>query len=201
MRTTTTALLAIAALLGACGKEAKPPAKPAQTITVRSESQKQLSAAGDLDRAIALKRAIMASGSSCKRVATTGFVGPYKNMDMWTASCIDSIDRPRDWAIFVGADDSVQVRLCKDTQAVGLPACLPVRGLNDDRAPNQQRAHGSGIRPARIGWGPRNFATSRAAGARPAPLVHCIRAAGLGHRGAGAAVGLELVQASGRAPG
>ena len=127
MRRLTPALLTLAALPGACGKEAAPPAKPAE-IVVRSEAQKQLSAANNLDRAIALKRAIMDSGSSCKRVATTGFVGPYKNMDLWTASCIDSFDRARDWAIFIGADDSVQVRLCKDTQAVGLPACVAKPG-------------------------------------------------------------------------
>ncbi|MCY7398831.1 MAG: hypothetical protein LH466_08365 [Sphingomonas bacterium] len=124
---TIPALVTVAALLGACGKEAPPPAKP-ETIQVRSEAQKQLSAANDLNRAIGLKRAIMESGSSCKRVATTGFVGTYKNMDLWTASCIDSFDRARDWAIFVGADDSVQVRLCKDTQAVGLPACIAKPG-------------------------------------------------------------------------
>ncbi len=128
MRMTTIALLTTAALLGACAEEAPPPDKPAQTISVRSEAQKQLSAAGDLDRAIALKRAITASGSACARIATTGFVGPYKNMDMWTATCVDSFDRTRDWAIFIGADDSVQVRLCKDTQAVGLPACVAKSG-------------------------------------------------------------------------
>ena len=122
MRAMTLTLLAAATLLGACEKEAPPP--PAPAITVRSEGQKQLSAANDLDRAIALKRAIMASGSACGRVTTTGFVGPYKNMDYWTASCVDSFDRTRDWAVFIGADDSVQVRLCKDTEAVGLPACV-----------------------------------------------------------------------------
>ena len=127
MRATTPALLMMT-LLGACGKEAPPPAKPVETIQVRSEAQKQLSAANNLDRAIALKRAVMDSGSSCKRVATTGFIGTYKNMDYWTASCVDQFDRARDWAIFIGADDSVQVRLCKDTQAVGLPACVAKPG-------------------------------------------------------------------------
>ena len=131
MRRLTPALLTVAALLGACEKEAPPPPRPTE-IQVRSEAQKQLSAANDLDRAIALKRAIMDSGSSCKRVATTGFVGTYKNMDYWTASCIDSFDRARDWAIFIGADDSVQVRLCKDTQAVGLPACVARPGTKGD---------------------------------------------------------------------
>ncbi len=128
MRRMTIALVTTAALFGACEKEAPAPAKPVKTVSVRSEAQKQLSAAGDLDRAIALKRAIMASGSSCGRVTATGFVGPYKNMDLWTATCVDSFDRPRDWAIFIGADDSVQVRLCKDTRAVGLPACVAKSG-------------------------------------------------------------------------
>jgi hypothetical protein len=116
-------LLVVAGLTAACGKEAAPPPK-AKEIHVRSEGQKQLFAASELNRAIALKRAIMESGSSCPRVAGTGFVGTYKNMDYWTASCADKFDRARDWAIFVGADDSVQVRLCSDTRAVGLPACV-----------------------------------------------------------------------------
>lgn len=131
MRLTTPALLMTLTLLGACQQEAEPPAKPVE-ITVRSESQKQLSAANDLDRAIALKRAIMDSRASCRRVASTGFVGTYKNMDYWTATCIDQFDRPREWAVFVGADDSVQVRLCKDTAAVGLPACVAKPGTEGD---------------------------------------------------------------------
>jgi hypothetical protein len=128
MRTTMLPLLALATLAGACGKEAPPPAKPDKTIRVRSEGQKALFTASDLNRAIALKRAIMESGSTCRRVATTGFVGTYKNMDYWTASCVDTSDRARDWAIFIGADDSVQVRLCDDTKAVGLPACAAKPG-------------------------------------------------------------------------
>ncbi len=128
MRMTILPLLAVAGLLGACQKEAPPPPKPAKEIRVRSEGQKALFGASELNRAIALKRAIIESGSSCKRVATTGFVGTYKNMDYWTASCVDSSDRARDWAIFIGADDSAQVRLCEDTKAVGLPACTAKPG-------------------------------------------------------------------------
>ena len=128
MRSITRSLLASAALLGACEKEAPPPPQPQNVIRVRSEGQKQLFAANELSRAIGLKRAIMESGSSCTRVTTTGFVGIYKNMDYWTASCVDRFDRARDWAIFVGANDSVQVRLCEDTNAVGLPACVAKPG-------------------------------------------------------------------------
>jgi hypothetical protein len=123
MQRTILSLTAFAALLGACGTHEAPAPKP-KTIHVRSEGQKQLFAATELNRAIAMKRAIMESGSSCKRVTTTGFVGTYKNMDYWTATCVDGSKRPRDWAVFIGADDSAQVRLCEDTKAVGLPACV-----------------------------------------------------------------------------
>jgi hypothetical protein len=127
MRRTILSLTALAALTCACGKEPAPAPKP-KTIQVRSEGQKQLFEASDLNRAIAMKRAIMESGSSCKRVSATGFVGTYKNMDYWTASCVDTANRTRDWAIFIGADESVQVRLCEDTKAVGLPACTAKPG-------------------------------------------------------------------------
>ncbi len=114
---------ALCAMLAACEREPAPPA-PRQEIRVRSAGQNQLLKLDDLNRAIALKRAIADSGSVCKRVTASGFVGEYKRMDMWTARC----DAGRDWAIFVGADDSVQVRLCRDTEAVGLPACTAQAG-------------------------------------------------------------------------
>jgi hypothetical protein len=122
MRTLTWPLLAVATLT-ACDRQPAAPPQPRPEIRVRSESQKQLSAASELNRAIALKRAIMATGATCQRVAATGFVGPYKNMDFWTASCADKFNRTRDWAVFVGADNTVQVRLCADAKAAGLPAC------------------------------------------------------------------------------
>ena len=40
-------------------------------------------------------------------------------MDMWTATCNDD----RQWALFLAANDSVQVRLCDDNEKIGLPAC------------------------------------------------------------------------------
>lgn len=108
--------------LAACdrGTADAPPPKP---IEVRSAAQNQLRQLDELNRAIALKRAVRDSGSSCLRVTSSGFVGRYKNMDYWTATCEDEFDRTRDWALFIGADDSVQVRLCQDVAEVGLPAC------------------------------------------------------------------------------
>lgn len=142
MRATWLTVLGGATLLAACGQEEPAPPKPKQ-IHVRSEGQKQLFAASEFNRAIALKRAIMDSGSSCTRLESSGFVGTYKNMDYWTARCTDKFDRTRDWAIFIGADDSAQVRLCEDTKAVGLPACVVKPGTEGGSgmpAPTKKRA-------------------------------------------------------------
>lgn len=112
-------LLIAAALLAACdsGRDPAPPVQNA--ITIRSAQQKQLMDLNDLDRAIALKRAIVGQGLRCEQIVSTGYVTRYKDMDVWTATCGDD----RQWSLFVGANDSVQVRLCDDNEKVGLPAC------------------------------------------------------------------------------
>jgi hypothetical protein len=107
-----------AALLVACDES--PTTQPRQPIVVRSEAQDQLHQLDDLNRAIALKRAIHASGFTCKRVDTSGYVQEYKNLSMWTASCDDR----KEWAIFAGPDGSAQVRPCQDLAELGLPACV-----------------------------------------------------------------------------
>ena len=50
----------------------------------------------DLNRAIALKRAISAQGLRCAQIVTTGYVARYKNMDVWTATCGDD----KQWALW-----------------------------------------------------------------------------------------------------
>jgi hypothetical protein len=127
------ALLVSACLLASCGSdEAAPPLQ--NDIMVRSETQKRLLDLNELDRAIALKRAITDQGLSCAQIVSTGYVTRYKDMDMWTATCSDD----RQWALFVSANDSVQVRLCSDNEKIGLPACTVQpgteggTGLNED---------------------------------------------------------------------
>ena len=115
------ALIAIgmaAMLVTGCGSGQQQSQK-VQSIKVRSAEQDQLFKLNDLNRAIALKRAIYDSGYRCQRVTKSGFVGAYKNLDMWMASCADG----RDWAIFAGPDGSAQVRDCKDVTGLGLPQC------------------------------------------------------------------------------
>ena len=117
---TARSLYALAACLASAACDNSPPTQPRQPIVVRSEAQDQLHQLDDLNRAIALKRALYASGYTCKRVEKSGFVTAYKNLDMWTAHCADG----RDWAIFAGPDGSVQVRDCKDVAKFGMPACV-----------------------------------------------------------------------------
>ncbi len=107
-----------AVLLAGCGKQDAPPPAPKE-ILVRSEHQKQLFEETDLNRAIALKRAIADQGLTCKQIVASGYVARYKNMDVWTATCGDK----KQWALFIGADDSVQVRNCGDLAQLSLPEC------------------------------------------------------------------------------
>ena len=112
------AVLIALLLASGCGKESAPPS-PQPEIMVRSAQQKRLFTLNDLDRAIALKRAILEQGMTCKQLVTSGYVGRYKNMDLWTATCSDK----RQWGLFISANDDVQVRPCQDNAQLNLPAC------------------------------------------------------------------------------
>ncbi len=110
--------IATVLLAGACGQSQ--PTQPKQPIVVRSQAQDQLHQLDEMNRAIALKRAIYASGYACKRIAKSGYVQEHENLSMWAAICDDR----REWAIFVGPDGSAQVRPCGDLAQLGLPACV-----------------------------------------------------------------------------
>ena len=120
MRRTVT-LVALVALAG-CNK-GQPQQSQQPTIKVQSEEQKQLHQLDAFNLAIGLKRAIYDAGYTCKRITDAGFVGTYKNLDMWTAHCVYDKGTARDWAVFAGPDGSAQVRDCKDVVGSGLPAC------------------------------------------------------------------------------
>jgi hypothetical protein len=121
------------AAVAAC--DDNPATQPSQPIVVRSEGQDRLHQLDDLNRAIALKRAIYESGNECRRVTQSGYVGEYENTSYWTATCEDRFGRTRDWALFVGPDESVQVRLCEDVVEAGLQACTIKPGA---KAPGDQ---------------------------------------------------------------
>ena len=117
-------LLPLAALLALSACDNSPATQPSQPIVVRSEGQDKLHQLDDLNRAIALKRAIYEAGSDCRQVTQSGYVGEYENTSYWTATCQDKFGRKRNWALFVGPDESVQVRLCEDVVKAGLQPCV-----------------------------------------------------------------------------
>lgn len=106
-----------AAGLAGCGSEDAP--RETKPIEVRSQEQERLHSLNSMNLNIALRRAIFDAGYACRRVEEAGFVGKYKNLDMWTATCSGG----RQWAVFAGPDGSAQVRECKDVVASGLPEC------------------------------------------------------------------------------
>src|SRR6476469_5322782 len=115
MRPIIIAVLAAAATLAACNESQPQQNQP--TIKVTSAEQQQLHQLDAINLAIGLKRAIYDAGYTCKRITDAGFVGVWKNNDMWMAHCVYEKGTPRDWAIFAGPDGSAQVRDCADIAA------------------------------------------------------------------------------------
>jgi hypothetical protein len=111
-------------VLTACNPSQNQQAQTNQpTIKVRSAEQDQLHKLDALNLAIGLKRAIYDAGYTCQTISDAGFVGEYKNLDMWMARCSDGKQK-RDWAVFAGPDGSAQVRDCRDIPGTGLPECM-----------------------------------------------------------------------------
>ena len=117
MRAQLLGALTIGLLASAC--DDPQPSQPRKSIQVRSEQQEGLHKLSEHYRHVALRRAIYDAGRTCRSVTRSGYVQEYGNLSMWTATC----DGNRSWAIFVGPDGSVQVRDCRETEQLKLPAC------------------------------------------------------------------------------
>ena len=93
------------------------------TAQVRSQSAKSysdaLAALTDIPRRAALRRAILDSGEKCMRVEKAAYQGPYKNLEMWVASCTGNLN----YGAFIGPDGNVQVSDCAYLTKVKWPAC------------------------------------------------------------------------------
>jgi hypothetical protein len=123
MRTRLILILCPLALAACNQSEPQQAATNQPVIKVRGPEQEALHKLDAMNLAIALKRAIYDAGYTCKRVTEASFVGPYQNLDMWTAHCTYDNGEARDWAIFAGPDGSAQVRDCKDVVGSELPQC------------------------------------------------------------------------------
>ena len=122
MRPILTIMLLGMPVLASCN-QSQPQQTNQSAIKVQSDEQVQLHKLDAFNLAIGLKRAIYDAGYTCKRVTDAGFVGTYKNLDMWMAHCVYDQGPARDWAIFAGPDGSAQVRDCRDIPGTGLPDC------------------------------------------------------------------------------
>jgi len=84
----------------------------------------RLAALKDVPRRAVLRRAILDSNQWCDRVLDEKRQGSWKNLSMWSARC----SRGAEYGIFIGTDQSVQVRPCADLVKFKLPTCqLPPR--------------------------------------------------------------------------
>jgi hypothetical protein len=128
----------------ACGQKESPPGPPENDIRSAARAEAAVRP-NDLNRAIALKRAIMEPGLDVQARRDDRLCRRYKNMDY--------VDRElrrhsAQWAIFIGADDSVQVRLCDDN---GRSACPPAKFSPAPRAaPGWRQKSGPANRPASL---------------------------------------------------
>src|SRR3546814_3887434 len=92
-------------VLAGCDGAGETGARKTIEVTGEAPHVEQLKALGEMNRGLALRRAIQDSGERCKRVDSSGYQQDYRNLSMWTARCSDS----GDWALFVAPNGDVQV--------------------------------------------------------------------------------------------
>jgi hypothetical protein len=107
------ALLALAACDGG-----GPPTKT-RSIIPANPFQEKLAGLSEVNRSLALRRAVQDTGETCKRIEASGYQGMYKSLHMWTARCSEG----RDWGLFIAPNGDVQVRSCEHLKSLGLPEC------------------------------------------------------------------------------
>jgi hypothetical protein len=119
VRRSALVLAAAAALLTGCDGGGESSAPTATKMRVANPHQDQLMALTELNRSLALRRAIQDTGQSCKKITSSAYSGEYKGLHMWVGRCTPG----RDWAIFIAANGDVQVRDCAEAKTLGLPEC------------------------------------------------------------------------------
>jgi hypothetical protein len=110
--------LGLMLLLGACDGGSQGGGNTRKVVAA-SPYVAQLKGLSELNRGLALRRAIQDSRQRCKKVDYSGYQEDYKNMSMWVARCSDS----GDWALFIAPNADVQVRSCKDLKTLKLAEC------------------------------------------------------------------------------
>lgn len=112
-------LVVASATLAGCDGGGEPRQTRSIKVTGTSDFEARLKGLGDLDRGLALRRAIMDSGARCKSVDASGYQQAFGNLSMWTVRCSDR----GQFALFIAPNADVQVRRCADSAQLDLPAC------------------------------------------------------------------------------
>jgi hypothetical protein len=120
-RMTVAAGALMLAVLAGCDGGAGNGADGRQTVTMKPSSEyvDKLKALSELNRGLALRRALQDEGHRCKRVERSGYQEDYKNLSMWTLRCTDT----GDWAVFIAPNGDVQTRKCAELAELKLPVC------------------------------------------------------------------------------
>lgn len=111
--------IALAALAGCDSGSADGGERATTSIAASSPFVDKLKTLNEMNRGLALRRAIQDSGATCKKVERSGYQEDYKNLSMWIARCAGG----KDWALFIAPNGDVQVRSCADAGELKLPAC------------------------------------------------------------------------------
>jgi hypothetical protein len=90
-----------------------------RSIAPANPYQEKLAGLSELNRSLALRRAVQDTGEPCKRIDTSAYQGLYKSLHMWTARCSGG----QDWGLFIAPNGDVQVRSCAHLKQLGLPEC------------------------------------------------------------------------------
>ena len=113
-------LTGVAALLALAGCDSGPPTKTKSIKVVQGHPfHDRLMALSELNRSLALRRAVQDAGESCRKIDRSAFQGDHQALKMWNASCSGG----RDYALFIAPNGDVQVRKCSDAAALKLPEC------------------------------------------------------------------------------
>ena len=118
MRTFTFAGLALAAALGACDGGSGGGETKTKSVKPANEYVERLKGLSELNRGLALRRAVQDTGQNCKKVESSGYQEDYKNLSVWNLRCTDA-----EYALFIAPNGDVQVRSCTEVKQLGLPEC------------------------------------------------------------------------------
>ncbi|HYI47950.1 MAG TPA: hypothetical protein VEX35_05735 [Allosphingosinicella sp.] len=124
---TTGAALGLALAVSGCGDTSAPNAH-APSIKIANPGSDRLKAASPLNQRIALMRAVIADRKRCRRVLGLAYQQQYGDLAMWVVLCAQG----GNWAVFIAPNEMIQVRDCRETVQLGLPACRPVPPLPPD---------------------------------------------------------------------